>query len=410
MRRVISLWLPRLSTERIARRERESHTTALAAAPGKPLAAVAKEQGRLVIAAVNGAAQANGVVPGQALADARALIPDLDVADHDPAQDLRLLGHLADWCGRYSPLVALDGNDGLFLDVAGCAHLFGGESAMLADLCRRIVKLGFSVRGALADTPGAAWACARYAAAAPVVVAPMAARAALGPLPVAALRLSPATADALARLGLKRIGDLYDLPRAPLAARFGEDVRRRLDAALGESEEPISPRHPLAAHRAQMSFAEPIVAADDIARAVQHLLHGVCERLQREQSGARRLELLFYRVDGTFARAAIGTARPLRDPERLALLFAQHLERLDPGFGVETMALAVPLVESCAPNQIALPHAHPNGAHGDRITQQDARAALIERLSNRFGPAHVFYLVPRQSHVPERAQRLARAL
>ena len=352
-------------------------------------------------------AQANGAAPGQTLADARALVPGLMAADHDPVADLRLLARLASWCGRYSPLVAVDGGDGLFLDIAGVPHLFGGEQAMLTELCRRMTLFGFSVRGALADTPAAAWACARFGPRNPEIVPIGAAQAALAPLPVAALRLAPAVAAGLTRLGLRRIGDLYGLPRAPLAARFGAEVWRRLEAALGGTQEPISPSSPVAAHRAQMHFAEPIIIVEDIARALRHLLHTLCERLQREQLGARRLEVTLYRVDGTVARAGIGTARPRRDPERLICLFAGHMERLDPGFGVEAMALSAPLIEPCAPDQIALPQAG-DSTPAQRGTEE-GHAALVERLGNRFGQSHVLCLAARESHVPERAQRLASA-
>ena len=155
MRRVISLWLPRFSTERIGR-SRGSSPSAL-----KPLATVAADRGQLIVAAVSPAAECRGVAPGQTLADARAAIPGLEIADHDEAADLHLLARLAYWCARFSPLVALDG-DGLLLDITGVPHLFGGEEAMLENLTGRIRRFGFTVRAGLADTPGAAWACARY--------------------------------------------------------------------------------------------------------------------------------------------------------------------------------------------------------------------------------------------------------
>ncbi|MGB8275004.1 MAG: DNA polymerase Y family protein, partial [Alphaproteobacteria bacterium] len=236
------------------------------------------------------------------------------------------------------------------------------------------------------------------------------ARAALAGLPVAALRI--ACAGDVARLGLRRVGDLYDLPRAPLSARFGGQIGGklllRLDQALGTVEEPVSPLHPVPPHHARLAFAEPIVTAEDIARAIKHLLHELCERLQREQVGARRLELMSYRVDGTLCRLGVGTARPSRDPERIMGLFAHHLERLDPGFGVDAMVLAAPIVEACAPEQQTL-SSDPALAAG-RAVFEDALARLIERLSNRVGAASVVRLAPRESHVPERAQRALPAL
>src|SRR3546814_11258041 len=80
------------------------------------------------------------------LADARALVPGLRTAPADAAEDARVLAGLADWCGRYTPWVATDGGDGLFLEITGCAHLFDGESRLRADLLRRLRTFGFAGR------------------------------------------------------------------------------------------------------------------------------------------------------------------------------------------------------------------------------------------------------------------------
>jgi protein ImuB len=415
MGRVISLWLPSLPTDRIARSRAAAKAGRGAAAQrlepqrDRPLATATGGQGRLTIAAANKGAIDAGIFPGQPLADARTILPSLEVVDHDVLADAAALDRLAEWCSRYSPLVALDGADGLFLETAGCAHLFGGEEAMLLDLRERVERLGFSARAALADTAGAAWAVARFGAGSRVVPEG-GAREALAELPVASLRLAPASVFDLGRLGLRRVGDLYGLPRAPLAARFGGRLLLRLDQALGLIEEPISPRHPVPPCRARLGFAEPILAAEDIARAIRHLLHELCERLQREQAGARRLDLSLYRVDGTVCRVTIGTARPNRDPERLMGLFAQHLEKIDPGFGIEVAVLAAPVVEACAPKQCALAHDAPAADMAARADLEEDLAALVERLSNRLAARAVVRLLPKESHIPERAQRASPAL
>ena len=425
MRRVISLWLPRFATDRLRRSGRTAPAAIKANGTGwrdRPLVTLARDHGRLTVGAVDAAAEGAGIFPGQALADARALAPNLRAADGDPGGDARALARLADWCGRYTPWVSCAGLDGLWLDVTGCAHLCGGEAAMLADVCARIARSGFAVRAALADTPGAAWAVARFGAPAPAgtVVPPGAARQALADLPVAGLRLGPATVLGLDRLGLRRVRDLYDLPRGPLAARFGEAVVRRLDQALGRAEEPTSPRHPPPPHRARLGFAEPIIVADDIARAIRRLLHGLCERLQREQQGLRRLEVALYRVDGTVARVGLGTARPVRDTDHLMRLVAEHLGRLDPGFGVDAMVLAAPVTEDMAPEEVALALAPPGPRPRDRdgpappdgagAGGAEELAALVDRLSNRLSAGRVLRLGARDSHVPERAAYAVPAL
>ena len=154
---------------------------------------------------------------------------------------------------------------------------------------------------AVADTPGAAWAVARHAAAGRdpwTVVPPEGIREVLAPLPVTALRLAPGTVAALNTLGLRRIGDLLPLPRAALAARFGDEVAQRLDEALGRQSEPISPNPAGAPHFARLAFPEPVARTDDIAAALDHLLRSLCAGLEGGHLGARRLVFSLYEPDG----------------------------------------------------------------------------------------------------------------
>ncbi len=88
-----------------------------------------------------------GLKRGQGLVEARAMFPMIDVVDEDAAADQGLLEAIADWCDRYTPLVAMDGREGLFLDITGCAHLFGGEAALLKDILGRLLQMGFDVKG-----------------------------------------------------------------------------------------------------------------------------------------------------------------------------------------------------------------------------------------------------------------------
>ncbi|MFQ5774813.1 MAG: DNA polymerase Y family protein [Kiloniellaceae bacterium] len=386
-------------------------------AEARPLALVAQERGRLVLAAVDAAAAAEGLGPGLPLAEARALAPDLETAPHDPAGDAAALARLAEWCGCYTPWAAVDaggcqagggdaaGAAGILLDVTGCAHLFGGEDALLADLVHRVGRLGFAARAALAEGAGAAWALARFAEPGPrrwTVVPPGAAREALAPLPPAALRLPPATVELLERLGLRRVGDLLAVPPAALEPRFGPLLARRLAQALGREAEPILPRRPVPPHLVRQVFAEPIAAAEDIARGLERLLGALTRRLEADQRGARRLELGLYRVDGTLRRLCLGTSRASRDPAHLARLFAEHLDRIDPGFGVEVMTLAAPVTEDLSALQLTLA--------GTRAGAAGGLPALIDRLGSRLGLGNVVRPVPRESHIPERAAAAAPAL
>ena len=387
-RRIVSIWFSRLATDRI-QRQRGPEWAA------RPLAAVVEAGNRILLAGVNRAAEQAGLAPGMALADARAVAAHLVTAPADVGAQAVLLARLARWCGRYTPIAVPDGTDGLFLDITGCAHLFGGEADMLADMTGRLDAFGFTVAVALADTPGAAWALARYGGAGAIAPPGGTARM-LERLPVGALRLDRETAASLAHLGLRRIGDLYGIPRGSLAARFGRRAVLLLDRALGHAEEAIAnPRAP-ATPRAHIAFAEPVGTRSDIDAALGYLLDELCGKLEGAGQGVRRLELAFHRVDGTAQMLAIGTARPLRDAAALARLFRDRLDKVDPGFGIEAMALAAPIAEALAPAQATL---------DERRDAADGMASLVERLGNRFGFERVRRVVSLDSHLPDRAWR-----
>jgi protein ImuB len=389
MKRIVSLWLPSWATDRLRRKPDFPQ--------GKPTITIEEIGGRLLVVAADGAAAAEGILPGLSLADARALRPDLAVFHADRAGDAAALARLADWCSRYTPLVAVDGADGLWLDITGCAHLFGGERALMSDLRHRLAGFGHDARAAVADSPGAAWAAARFREAEQTLLEPGTARTALALLPVAALRLPAVMVAELERLGLRHIGDLYPLPRASLARRFGMLPGERLDQALGRIDEPISPRLPAPAFAVRQVLAEPILHLEGMAAVLQRLLPRLCRELMEGGQGARRLELSCYRVDGRLAKLAVGTSRPSRDDAALARLFAEKLERIDPGFGIEAMVLAAPHVEPLADLQLAL--ARSRGGAG---LEADL-APLIDRLGNRLGFARLARAEPRESHFPERA-------
>ena len=352
--------------------------------------------GRLLVVAADSVAAAEGILPGLSLADARALRPDLAAFPAKPAEDAAALARLSEWCSRYTPLVAIDGADGLWLDITGCAHLFGGERALMSDLRCRLAALGYAARAAVADCAGAAWAVAHFAESEQTVIDEGAARAVLAPLSVAALRLPPVMVAELEQLGLMRIEDLYPLPRAALARRFGILPGERLDQALGRIDEPISPRLPAPAHLARQVLAEPILHAEGLAAVLQRLLSRLCRELAQAGQGARRLEFVCYRVDGRLVKLAIGTSRPSRDDAALARLFAEKLGRVDPGFGIEAMTLAATEVEPLGALQLALARS------AARAELESDLAPLIDRLGNRLGFARLARAAPRESHFPER--------
>jgi protein ImuB len=330
-----------------------------------------------------------------ALADARAMYPRIAVADADPEADRRLLIAIADWCDRYTPLVGLDPPDGLFLDITGCAHLFGGEETLRRDLVARLHAQGFQARAAVADTVGCAWAVARYGTELRVLSDQT--REALLPLPLAALRISADTVIKLAQVGLKRIADAIDRPRAPLAARFGEMFVRRLDQAAGLEDEPITPRLPVPAFVTERRFAEPIALEADVLGTIEHLAHELVKLMERRGEGARLIEVALFRTDGKVHRIAAGTGAPLRNAARIRALFIERLaaigDECDPGFGYDVIRLGALATQRSDPTQTGLA----GGDHAEELTH------LIDRLGARFGLRRVTRLVPQDTHIPEYA-------
>jgi protein ImuB len=328
-----------------------------------------------------------------ALADARAMYPALAVAEADPHADRALLEAIAAWCDRYTPLIGLDPPDGLMLDISGCAHLFGGEAALARDLARRLNGQGFTLRVAVADTVGCAWSVARYGK--DETVQPDAMRPALTPLPLAALRLPPETVEALAAMGLKRVADVFDRPRAPLAARFGAELIRRIDQALGYEEESIAPLRPLPCYVAEQRFADPIVLEQNVLDTIERLAGQLAGVLERHGEGARSIEAALFRVDGKVLRLAAATSRAARDPALIRRLFSERLtalgEESDPGFGFDLLRLCVLTAEPLDPRQTGF--GHPD--HGEEL------ARLIDRLGARFGLERVRRIVANDTHIPE---------
>ena len=367
------------------------------------------------LAAISAEAAALGLAPGMTLADARALVPHLAIRPSEPEQAAAALGRLADWALRFTPWVSISGvstsgSDGLWLDITGCAHLFGGEAGLLARLHGGLERRGFAARSAIADTPGAAWAVARFGAggtggagSAGGIVAQGETRAALAPLPVAALRLDADAVAGLERVGLRRIDDLLRQPRAPLATRYGRTVLRRLDQALGRAPEPITPRCPPVAHHARRAFAEPIADTASVTGALDGLLEILCGGLAHAGLGARRLSLTLLRLDGDVRVIEIGTSRPARSANSLARLFAEKLDGLDVGEGIEVMLLAAAETDAMAAHQTGF------AVTDSAINDGGAGLAdLVDRLANRMCEGRVARLGPRASHQPDRAvMRLA---
>lgn len=396
MARVVSLFLPRWPTDRLRR-------SAGAAVPpvDRPLVLAGRAGSRRVVAALDATAAGLGLARGMVLAKAQALVPGLTIAEADPRGDGEALERLAVWALRFSPVVAADSPDGLVIDATGATHLHGGEAAMLAEMVRRFAATGIEARAAIAATRGLAHAAARFSERPTTRLAEEVTEAALRRLPIAALRLDRTVVDGLAGLGFERIGDVLDRPRAPLVLRFGPELGRRLDQALGRAADPIEPVRPPDLVEARRVFGEPIGAAETIARHTQALTATLVEALEARDLGARRLDLFLTRVDNTLQTIRVGLARPSRDGARLARLLRDRIETIDPGFGIEVMRLA-----ATATGPLAARQQVSSLIEGTAPDVSD----LVDRLTDRIGESRVYRFAPVASDVPERSVARVSAL
>jgi len=427
--RILSLWFPRLAAERLLRAEPQL--------AGRPLAVVADRRSTLVLASLTEAAEAEGLRRGMALGDARAIVPGLVSRPEDPSGADRTRRALRRWAARFTPWVAED-EAGLTLDVTGCARLFGGEAGLVERVAAEAAGFGFTLRLGLADTLGAAWAVARYSGASVLaahagdaidqearatrsraqkrrwerggpppladrpgepgssIVPPGGTRAHLAPLPVAALRLPPEPVGRLQALGLARIGDLAALPREAVARRFGPEVGRRLDQALGRLPEPVSPAPPEPVFAFRLTLPEPIGRTEDVLAGIDRLLPPLTARLAAAGKGARRVRLTLVRTDGVAVVREVGLARPTAEPASIRPLLALRLDDVDAGFGLEMLRLEALVVEP-------IPLRQQGGGPAAGREAADGLADLIGRIGAKLGLEAVVRLHPSESHLPEKS-------
>lgn len=443
-RRILCLWFPRLAAERFLRLER--------GLPGGPFAVLRDQNNMQVLFALSAEAEAAGLTRGQPLRDALAMCPDLRTRLSNPQAEAMFLTALRRWAGKFSPWVAEEAPAGLVIDLTGCAHLYGGETALLAQVESDCVTLGLTVQAGVADTVGAAWALARFAGrsagmarsgddiaqearatrsravkrrhwerggpapqradgrASPHRVAPPGqTRQAISGLPLAALRLPDDSIAALTRLGLRQIGDLAGLPRAAVARRFGRQVVQRLDQALGVEPEPVSPARAPLHFATRLTLPDPIGLEEDILAGIDRVLPPLCDRLAQKGRGARRVRLQLFRTDHTMQNIEVGLARPSNDPHRIRPLLMLKLSDAEAGFGIDMIRLEAHVTEPVHARQHA-GHMEAAADAGRRLTQDNAIADLMGRIGGRVGLEVITRHHPGNSHIPEKGfQTLAAA-
>ncbi|MGZ3819741.1 MAG: Y-family DNA polymerase [Mucilaginibacter sp.] len=394
-KRFVSIWFRHLTTDWLTLRRPELREV--------PFVFAAPVRRRILITATNVLAEAQGITVGMPAADAKAIVPSLEVMNDMPDQAAKLLKALGEWCIRYTPLIAVDLPDGLILDVSGCAHLWGGERAYLGTIIKVLRSKGYDARGAMADTAGAAWAVARFGKVQPIIKPGEHADALLS-LPPSALRLDPITLERFQKLGFHTIKSFIGMGRSMLRRRFGQDFLLRLDQALGNEDEPLDLLQPIEPYQERLPCLEAIRTKTGIEIAIKRLLESLCKRLEGEGKGLRAAVLKCYRVDGQIVEVSIGTNTASHHINHLFKLFELKIASIEPALGIELFVLDAPKVEDVAPEQEVL--WSPEGCD-----LADGRLAeLLDRLANKIGAGNIHRYLPDEHYWPERSIKPARSL
>ena len=392
-KRFVSIWFRYLVTDWFTRRQPHFKNTAFGVRTSS--------HGRMVVTAANALAEQQGIYPGMLLADARAIVPGLEVMDDKPDLIELLLKRVAEWCIRFTPFATVDLPDGIILDVTGCPHLWGGDEPYLQEIIKRLKEKGYHARAAIADTIGAAWAVARFGK--QLVLKPGEQRDALLSLPASALRLETDSITRLQKLGLVQIKDFIEMPASALRRRFGSQMVTRINQAVGIEEEIIHPLQPIVPYQERLPCLEPIVTAKGIEIALQKLLELLCRRLQKEQKGLRTAFLKCYRVDGKTVQIQIATNSPSHHIQHLFKLFEIRISSIEPDLGIELFVLEAPKIEAHAAAQQQL---------WEAMWQLDniRLAELADRIAGKFTPEVIQRFLPAEHYWPERSIKPASSL
>jgi len=388
-RRFVSIWFRQLLADwQLIRRPELAIVPFVFAAP---------DHGRMMIIAVNPLALSFGVEIGMRAADAKAICPGLEVLDEKPGRPKNLLRGLGEWCVRYSPIVSIDefGMDGLLLEVSGCPHLWGGEREYLKEIVSRLKSKGYTVRLAIADTPGAAWAVSRFGKITPLIPSGGHLDTLLN-LPPEALRLEATVLAKLRKLGFYQIKSFINMPRSVLRRRFGEDFLLRLAQAIGTEAEVLIPLKVPVAFSERLACMEPIKTKTAIEIAIQKMLENLCNRMQSEGKGLRTGILTGYRIDGKIVQVSIGTSGASHSVSHLFKLFQLRIDQIRPALGIELFVLDAPKVEDVEVPQEEMWSSKP-GLNDDSVIR------FLDRVAGKVGAQAIHRFLPASRYWPERA-------
>ena len=356
---------------------------------------------RARVCAANAAAQHHGLHAGQSLIAARALYPRVDAVEHDAAAVERRLAFLAAWAYRYSSQVCRTFPGTLLLEVRASFRLFGGWPALQAELRRDLAALGFEHRIAVAPNPHAARVLAR-ARDGCAIEDEAHLLDALGTLPVERSGLDASCAESLQRMGLRRLHQLFVLPRAELGKRIGTQALLHLDRLRGAATDALAFYQPPDVFDQRVELPFNTASHESLLFPLRRLLHDFSAFLTGRDGGAQRFTLAFEHEHGAATGLHIGLLAPERDPELLFAIARARLDRTrlhEPVCGLRLVSDELP---PFTPARRDLFDTRPQQA----VTWD----ALRERLRARLGEQAVQGLAMHADHRPERAWRTSASI
>jgi protein ImuB len=344
-----------------------------------------------LVVCANAQAEALGVTAGMRLSGALGLAPGLMVHARKPLRELEALDRLACWAGNFSPHVSLAAQDELLIEIGGCLRLFGGLRVLCSLIADGAAQQGFSVNMALAFTPLAAQWLAR-AGQQVCCRSPQTIRKHLQALPVEVIGFSRTEQQTLASLGARQLKDLFALPSAGLARRFGLGLPRQLAQALGEApdlrREFVFPEFFVQ----KLELPAKVEQAAMLLFAARRLLASLAGWLSVRASGVAACDLVLLHDDGLpDSHLVLAFASPTRDLSRMERVLRERLDRWVLSGPVTDLQLE-------ANEPVVMP-----GSNLGLFAQTSAQSLdpVIERLRARLGKRAVHAMAINDDYRPE---------
>ncbi len=310
----------------------------------------------------------------------------------------------------FGPTVAFDVEQRVvWVEIAGCAHLHGGEHRLAIALGTRVKTLGHACHVVVSDGPRLAAAVARFGRkpnATHASVVPMGKGAAsLRGLPIEALALGDHVDRWLRGLGLTTCGALQRLPRRALGLRLEERTRDVMQLLAGEDHAPLAAWHPPEVPEERIDLDWGAASVESLAFVLKTLCDRMGARLQGRGCAACRIQILFSLDRALCAgkdpssEIEIVLPAPLGCAADLLAVVRARLER-------ESLVAPV-LVATLRIPEVVRAKATPLSLFAPEAKAESVLPRIVAELSAELGDARVGTLALVDTWIPHERTRLA---